>query len=386
MKVLQVAMRLDPALGGSTASTITNIVAEQRHGIENTVVFAAGADDELRTRGVVDLLSREGAHVERLPRASRPAAAAAQFGLSRSAASWLAGNLLSFDVVHVHGPWGGTSAWALLLARRHGVPTVLTARESLTVHDRDSSQSPLRARAKTAAWSLVPRLADVVVYTSKLEDDGSPTTGRLGSRLIWHAVVDDAQPSPERRPRAAVDDTVVVGFLGRFAWKKKADLLLEAVALDGRLRLLVAGGGDAAIEGALHSQAQRLGIEDRVEFLGFIPSSERPLFFDRIDVLAMPSVYENFGMSAAEAMEHGVPVLVGERTGIAEVLHIAGGGSTVELDPPAIVKGLLSLVRRARDPDFAAEVQRVARERLSYTAHAREAAALYDELVNRQLG
>ena len=327
MKVLQVAMRLDPAIGGSTASTISNIISEQRHGIDNTVVFAAGSDDDLRTRPVVARLRSEGARVERFPRVPRPAAASAQFGLSRSAAKWLAQNLRSFDVVHVHGPWGATSAWSLLLARRQGVPTIVTARESLSRHDRDTSQSSLRAGAKTMAWSLVPRLVDIVVYTSQLESDGSPTAGRLGSRILWHAVVDEAKTLPIPRLRDAAREDVVVGFLGRFDPKKNLDLLLDAIALDSRLHLVLAGGGNSTLDGTLRDQVMRLGIEDRVEFLGYISSADRPEFFARIDVLALPSVYENFGMAAAEAMEHGVPVLVSERTGLAELLRVEGSQS-----------------------------------------------------------
>ena len=51
-----------------------------------------------------------------------------------------------------------------------------------------------------------------------------------------------------------------------------------------------------------------------------------------LDVLAMPSEYESFGLSAAEAMLHGVPVLVSERTGIAEVIARHGGGRITRPD------------------------------------------------------
>jgi glycosyltransferase involved in cell wall biosynthesis len=382
IRVLQVAMRLDPAIGGSTASTISNIVAEQRCGVDNTVVFAAGADDDVRTRPVVERLHTEGAVVKRFPRAARPSAASAQFGLSRSAARWLAHNVWSFDVVHAHGPWGATSAWSLLVARRHGVPTIVTAREQLTAHDRDTSQSRVRALAKTAAWKVVPALADVVVYTSQLESDASSTTGRLGSRIIWHAVVDDAKELPAPHLRDASSRHIVAGFLGRFDPKKNIHLLLDAVATDSRLCLVLAGGGNAPVERALRSQAVRLRIDDRVAFLGFISADDRSRFFAQIDVLVLPSNFENFGMAAAEAMEHGVPVIVSNRTGIAELLRVAGGGVTVTHDATAIASEMLRLGSRARHEAFALEVQRIALDRLSFTAHGKQAVALYVELAD----
>lgn len=378
-------MRLDPAIGGSTTSTVANIVAEQRSGVACTVVFAAGADDDVRTRAVVARLTSEGAEVKRFPRARRPAAASAQFGLSRSAAGWLTANVRLFDIVHAHGPWGAITAWSLIVARRHHVPTVVTARESLTAFDRDTSKSRLRASAKTLAWRAVPALADVVVYTSQLERDSSPVTGRFGSRIIWHAVVDETRPRPVPQPRDARSAHVVAGFLGRLDPKKNLPLLIDAVAAEPRLRLTVAGGGNDSLEAALRARAVALGVDDRVTFLGRIPAEARSNFFAAIDVLALPSSYENFGMAPAEAMEHGVPVLVGERTGLAELLRETGGGATVQLEAEAIAAGIMTLGASARDAAFARDVQSIVVDNLSFAAHAEFALALYTELCSKPL-
>jgi glycosyltransferase involved in cell wall biosynthesis len=124
-----------------------------------------------------------------------------------------------------------------------------------------------------------------------------------------------------------------------------------------------------------------MGLGHRVDFLGYISAAERAAFFARIDVLALPSNYENFGMAAAEAMAHGVPVLVSERTGLAELLRVHGGGRTVPLEVKAIAESALSLGLRARDEGFAVEVQRVVRDNLSYGAHAERALALYAEII-----
>ena len=62
----------------------------------------------------------------------------------------------------------------------------------------------------------------------------------------------------------------------------------------------------------------------------------------------MPSVFESFGMSAAEAMLHAVPVLVTDRTGIAEVIGRRGGGVVSEPDPASVAAKVLEL-DRARD-------------------------------------
>jgi glycosyltransferase involved in cell wall biosynthesis len=54
----------------------------------------------------------------------------------------------------------------------------------------------------------------------------------------------------------------------------------------------------------------------------------------------MPSRQENFGMSAFEALAHGVPVLLSDRIDWAESIRAAGAGWTTELDPARLRESL----------------------------------------------
>ena len=67
---------------------------------------------------------------------------------------------------------------------------------------------------------------------------------------------------------------------------------------------------------------------------------ERTQFLDRIDVLVMPSTFESFGMSAAEAMLDGVPVIVSELTGIAEVIRRHSAGVVVPPDAKSVAAAI----------------------------------------------
>jgi len=90
----------------------------------------------------------------------------------------------------------------------------------------------------------------------------------------------------------------------------------------------------------------RLGVADRVHFLGLLERGELPPVYADADVFALPSGYENFGMVAAEAAAAGAPLVITDRCGIAE--HFADGGAlVVPYDEPAIRAALSRLLEDA---------------------------------------
>jgi glycosyltransferase involved in cell wall biosynthesis len=78
-----------------------------------------------------------------------------------------------------------------------------------------------------------------------------------------------------------------VGYAGRLVPEKGVDLLLRALAgLQAPWRAVIAGRGPE--EGRLRAMAQELGLGDRVELRGNLPSREMPAFFAGLDVLVLP--------------------------------------------------------------------------------------------------
>ncbi|NUT57308.1 MAG: glycosyltransferase family 4 protein, partial [Agromyces sp.] len=116
-----------------------------------------------------------------------------------------------------------------------------------------------------------------------------------------------AGPAPDAEVRP-----VTVGFVGRLVPEKGADVLLDALTRDPRLRARIVGAGPA--EPALRARAVELEVADRVEFTGPIDPDDIEDFYRSLDVLAVPSLptptwTEQFGRVAVEAMASGVPVV-----------------------------------------------------------------------------
>jgi glycosyltransferase involved in cell wall biosynthesis len=138
--------------------------------------------------------------------------------------------------------------------------------------------------------------------------------------------------SPERKP-----GPLVVGFLGRIEPAKGLETLLEAArqVTDGAVRVLVAGSGAPEYLEALE---RRYG-GPAVVFVGY---SKPSAFFANIDVLSVPSLWEEpLGRVIYEAYSHGVPVIVSGVGGMPEIVDEGRTGYVVPPGDPEALRALL---------------------------------------------
>lgn len=118
----------------------------------------------------------------------------------------------------------------------------------------------------------------------------------------------------------------VVMFLARLAHDKGLADLVAAMKRVPDATLAVCGPDAGALAGAKR-RARRLGIEDRVRFLGAVPSTRDA--YAACDVFVHPSHYEAFGMVIVEAQAQGKPVVTTTAGGCPEA-----GGAPATLVPP----------------------------------------------------
>lgn len=85
-----------------------------------------------------------------------------------------------------------------------------------------------------------------------------------------------------------------------------------------RHRLLIVGGGSR--EQTLKKQVNRLGLDEQVEFTGRVEHEKVPLYFNKMDVVVIPSTSESFGVAAVEAAACEKPVIVSNVGGLPEVV------------------------------------------------------------------
>ena len=116
-------------------------------------------------------------------------------------------------------------------------------------------------------------------------------------------------------PRYEKPTIVYVGRLRRY---KRVDFLLEAIAKIPDAHLLVAGRGEE--EGALRDLADRMGIADRVRFLGFVSDLERASLLQRAWINVTASSAEGWGLTVIEAARYGTPTVAMAAGGLTEAV------------------------------------------------------------------
>lgn len=154
-------------------------------------------------------------------------------------------------------------------------------------------------------------------------------------------------PPPRREP-------IVLG-VGRLTGIKRWDLLIEAFAVvaaslpDWSLRIF----GVGPEQNALQARVAALGLQDRVAILP--PKPEIGKEYDRASILVHPSEFEGFGLSVAEAMAHGLPVVAfADCAGVNDLIEDNRSGLLVERSnhDRENVRCLANvLVQLAKDPD-----------------------------------
>ncbi len=362
------------------------LLAAAKAGVDSVVAVPEhSGPDGVSSRALIDLLEPAGVVVRVMPALSWPRGAAYRWGMSPAQIAWTARHVRDFDLVHVHGIWGMAPVGGLMAGRIAGKPIVVTAHESLTTFDIDGSRSAARRRQKLLLKAVYLRYATLFLLSSELEARTSLSPA-MRQRTVHYPLVDETLGLPAMRPRGQQQE-LRVGFLARIDPKKNLDLLIDALPrLDDHVRLIVAGSGPPALVNSLRTRAERSGVSDRIEWLGFVEPGDRPRLLANLDLLAMPSAFESFGLSAAEAMLHGVPVLVSDQTGIAEVIrrHRAGHIANATVSGIADAIGDLDADRGALQ-EMGARGQVAVREELSFGRIGQALYDAYEDAVGRPL-
>ena len=153
---------------------------------------------------------------------------------------------------------------------------------------------------------------------------------------------------------------------GRLDNVKAVDRIISAYALldkacQMRSRLLIAGDGAARSE--LEAQVGTLGLSDRVQFLGAVPSDQAPRVFGEANVLVLASHDEPWGLVVNEALSAGIPVIgpfwVGAFADL--VVHQETGLVTPDNSASQLWSAMKSLLD---DPSLAARMGQAGRTRV----------------------
>ncbi len=292
-----------------------------------------------------------------------------------------------FDIVHDvqvlgYGSW---------MIHASGMPMVANIHHPLSIDRRNQVQQARGTRMKIRKVMFYPFFMQEVVARRMDRIITGSHNSRASVRQAFalrdeqittiHDGVDTSVFRPlelAKRPRSVL-------FVGNSDDRNKgARYLLEAA------KILLDRGVDFHLTFKDRLDAQmaprmirELGIGDRVTFLGRLPVEELARLYNEHEVLVSPSLYEGFGLPAAEAMACGTPVVATTAGAFPEVI---ADGETGTLVPPADARALADAIEALlRDPARrlamgAAGVRRI-EQQFSWRACAERTAALYAEVL-----
>ena len=264
---------------------------------------------------------------------------------------------------------------AAAIAQALGLPLSIKARGS-DIHLWGARPSALQQMLAAASTS-----AGLLAVSEALKRDMA-ALGMPEERISVHySGLDHARfrPLPRAEARAAlgIDNSPLFICPGALIPIKGQALAIEALSHLPGAQLAFAGSGPD--EPGLRALAARLGLSDRLIFLGQVSHDALPQWLAAADAVVLPSQREGLANVWIEALACGTPLVIPDIGGAREVLRDASAGRLAKRDPQAIAAALAELVANPRSQ---AAVARNA-ARFSWETNAAELSAHFHRLAGK---
>ena len=366
MKVLHVIPSLSPSRGGPTEVALNLVKYLRQSGVDAEI--ATTNDNGAENAQLLDVplhqrVEYRGVPVWFLPLASAPNQGVSVgrdrgFLFSPAITRWLWQNVRNYDILDNHYLFSYASTCAGVIARWHKIPYTVRTMGQL------SPWALAQSRRKKQIYSLLIERhnlnqAAAIHCTSDGEALDVRNYGITTPTATIPLGVDipEIQPDAKAKLRAKYNiplDAPIILFLSRLHYKKRPDLLIEALhkvkSEHPNVYLLLAGSGDPEYIQELKQLLNKLGLDHCTRFTGFVTGQDKDLVLQGSDIFALPSFSENFGIAVVEAMAAGLPAIVTPEVQIAPEIEQANAGIIVEGNRGSLASGIAQVLASNSEP------------------------------------
>ena len=223
-----------------------------------------------------------------------------------------------FDVIHAHD-WLTYEA-GIAIKKATGKPLVIHVHA--TEYDRSNGQNERVMNIEKHGMQEADKIVTVSNLTKEIVEEKYNIPAEK-IQTVYNAV--DFKPVRKKQKYRKNPGEKTVTFLGRITYQKGPEYFLRAaykvIQRTDNVRFVMAGNGDMYRE--MIRMAAHLKIAHRFHFTDFLDKDEVKQMFALSDVYVMPSVSEPFGIAPLEAVKSGVPVIISNQSGVAEILENA---------------------------------------------------------------
>ena len=239
-------------------------------------------------------------------------------------------DLTRYDLYHADTPLPSGFA-AMLAAQKYKKPFIIHG-HGLDVFLSESYRKYKNRKKIESACERVYLNADAIVGVSKKVIDkivNRLDTSTNKTYVVYNGV-DTDKFYPIKREK---NDCLVITSIGNLIPLKGHQYTLQAIKelVDNgytNIKLMLVGRGE--LEENLRNLAQKLHIENYVEFLGYRPYRDIIKLLQNSDIFVLPSYYEGFGCVYLEAMACGIPAIGCRQNGIDEIIVDAYNGFLID--------------------------------------------------------
>jgi glycosyltransferase involved in cell wall biosynthesis len=241
------------------------------------------------------------------------------FGLINSGL-WHMVRTRKYDAVVSYAGYSCATFWIVAAAAKWSGMPFLFGTDATGLTPRVGSG--LKARIKRLVLPRIFGMADIVIAPSAATRDYVNSLGIPLDQIVltpfvvdndwWRSRVASADRGAVRKSWRIPDDALVVLFCAKFQpWKRPQDALRAFARADvpGPGSFIVFAG-TGPLSTSLKTEAESLGVAERVRFLGFVNQTQLPEVYKASDLLVLPSQYDACPAVVCEAMLCGCPVAI----------------------------------------------------------------------------
>lgn len=313
---------------------------------------------------------------------------------SRPMVAWLKKHVREFDILHVHGLYRSPVTSGATQARRQKVPFIIQPHGSLDPYlYAQSSQSVALKRIWERLYDLRNlNSASAIHYTTTEEQQRAAFLKLNSPPVVVPIGVDWARYAtlPARgifRARIGIaDKDPLVLFLGRLNFKKGLDLLIPAFA---RVRsryptavLAIVGPDNEGYGAEVRRWVIEVGVKNNVRFVDRLESASTINAYVDADVFVLPSYTENFGITVAEALACGTPVVISDQVNIYKEIGDSGAGLVTRCVTTDVADAILALLGdRDRRHNMSVAGRSLVQRKWTWDAVAGDLLLQYEKIV-----
>ncbi len=373
MKILQTPVRFYPFIGGveNYVYYLSQELVKSGHNIE---VICAN-DPPSAKKEVL-----KGINVKRIPYFGKIAntniTPTLPIEISRS----------NFDIMHTHLPTPWSADWSMILSKLKNKPLVLSYYNDII----GTGLSDSFARFyNSTSLKLLLKAAEKIIIIQEDYIHFSPYLKDYQEKVVVVPCGVDTrifQPTSMKSSDKS-SDLFFLSVLDDFHRYKGLDYLLEALTVVKQelphVKLIVGGKGN--LINYYQKQVKSLGLENNVEFKGFIPEDSLLEYYNQCRAFVLPSIssaQEGFGIVALEALACAKPVISTEIVGISKDIKKTNSGAIVApKDSDSLANAILDVLNSEKAHKMGLNGRKLVENKYTWEIVSKMTEAIYKEIL-----